>query len=338
VKTSIRLLVSLALAAAMLWRFVRWSGLSWAELFGSWRRVDMSTWATALALHAGVYALRAVRFRLLFPPAVRPGLGSLLAVGAAHNLAAYVLPAKTGEATFVLYARRVCGVSGSQALASLITSRLLDLCTVCAGLGAACLSLAGGRDTASGWFAPLGGALLVLGFALGLLAWKSHWLVAIYTRVAAVTRLNRTRLGRRADELAHRVAAALREAGGEGRVIAAALVSAPLWLGIFLFYGVLVRGLGLSETIDLSQAALGSGLAVLANLLPVNGFAGFGTQEAGWVLGFGALGVSKDVATATSVGVHLIQLGNVVLFGVLGHIALGLLPTRDGSTDQSDAR
>ena len=327
-KILLRLAISLALAALLLWGFGRWSGLSWRELFGSWRQVDFATWATALGLHAGVYVLRAWRFQLLFPPAARPGIGSLLAVGSAHNLAAYVLPAKTGEASFVIYARRACGVSGSQALASLITSRLLDLCTVCAGLGVACLFLATGRGDAPAWFAPLGAALSVLAVFIGLLAWKSHWLVAIYTKLAQLTRLDRTRLGQRVDGLAIKVAAALREAGGEGRVIQAALVSAPQWLGIFLFYGVLVRGLGLSDTIDLSQAALGSGLAVVANLLPINGFAGFGTQEAGWVLGFGALGVPKDLATATSVGVHLIQLGNVVLFGLLGHIALALIPSR----------
>lgn len=327
-KTILRLAVSLALAALLLWGFGRWSGLSWSELLGSWRSVDFATWATALGLHAAVYALRAWRFQLLFPPTSRPGIGSLLAVGAAHNLAAYILPAKTGEATFVLYSRRACGVSGSRALASLITSRLLDLCTVCAGLGVACLYLSAARGDAPDWFASLGAVLIALALVIGLLAVKSHWLIALYTKLARSTRLDRTRVGRRADGLALRVSAALREAGGEGRVIWAALVSAPQWLGIFLFYGVLVRGLGLSDTVDLSQAALGSGLAVVANLLPINGFAGFGTQEAGWVLGFGALGVPKDIATATSVGVHMIQLGNVVLLGILGHIALALMPAR----------
>ncbi|MCA8979857.1 MAG: flippase-like domain-containing protein, partial [Planctomycetes bacterium] len=308
-KTLLRIAASLALAALLLWGFGRWSGLSWGELFGSWRSVDLATWTTALGLHAAVYVLRAWRFQLLFPPAARPGIGRLLAVAAAHNLAAYVMPAKTGEAAFVLYARKTCGVSGSQALASLITSRLLDLCTVCAGLGVACSVLAAGRGNAPAWFTPLGAMLAVLAVVIGVLAWKSHWLVALYTVFASYTRLDRTSLGRRADALAQRVSHALLEAGSEGRVIKAALVSAPQWLGIFLFYGVLVRGLGLSETVDLSQAALGSGLAVVANLLPINGFAGFGTQEAGWVLGFGALGVSKDLATATSVGVHMIQLG-----------------------------
>lgn len=327
-KTALRLLLSLAIAALLLWGFAAWSGLSAAELFGAWREVSLATWATALGLHAAVYVLRAWRFRVLFPPDERPSLGSLMAVGAAHNLAAYVLPAKTGEATFVLYAQRACGASGSRALASLVTSRLLDLCTVCAGLGVACAVLASGRGEGPQWFAPLGAVLVALAVAVGALAWKSHRLVDVYTVIARVTRIDRTRLGARAGDLARRVALALREAGGNGRVVVAALISAPQWLGIFLFYGVLVRGLGLSETVDLSQAALGSGLAVVANLLPINGFAGFGTQEAGWVIGFGALGVPKDVATATSVGVHLIQLGNVVLFGLIGHAALALLPRR----------
>lgn len=324
-KTILRLFLSLALAAVLLAAFARWSGLSWGELFGAWRRVDTPTWLLAVALHAAVYALRAWRFQLLFPPAARPGIGSLLAVSAAHNLAAYMLPARMGEASFVVYARRACGVGGSQALASLVTSRLLDLCTACAGVGVACVALSSGRGVAPTWFAPVGWSLLAIGVAVGVLAWRSHWLVVVYTVVARATRLDHTRLGRRLDGLAQSVTNALREAGGENRVLAAALVSAPQWLVAFFFYAVVVRSLGPAETIDLSLAALGSGLVVLANLLPINSFAGFGTQEAVWVFGFSAVGVPEKVAASASVSVHLIQLGNVVLFGLVAHAALALM-------------
>ena len=67
----------------------------------------------------------------------------------------------------------------------------------------------------------------------------------------------------------------------------------------------------------------GSGLAVASNLLPINAFAAFGTQEAGWTLGFGWLGVERDLALSTAVAVHLVQLFDVVLLGVLGHLAMG---------------
>ena len=70
-----------------------------------------------------------------------------------------------------------------------------------------------------------------------------------------------------------------------------------------------------------------------SNLLPINGFAGFGTQEAGWAVGFRMLGVPPDVALATGLGVHVVQLVNVVLMGVLGQVALGLLGSSRRAVD-----
>ena len=72
------------------------------------------------------------------------------------------------------------------------------------------------------------------------------------------------------------------------------------------------------------EATFGSGLAVLTNMLPINGIAGFGTQEAGWVAGFAWLGVGRELALATGLGAHLVQLANACLFGLLGHLAMGL--------------
>ena len=57
-----------------------------------------------------------------------------------------------------------------------------------------------------------------------------------------------------------------------------------------------------------------------------NAFAGVGTQEAGWVLGFGILGIERDTAFATGLAVHLVQLFNVCAMGLAGHVAMGLMP------------
>ena len=56
----------------------------------------------------------------------------MLAIGAAHNLASYVLPARSGEASLVLYLRGTCGVAPGAAVASLVVSRALD-CMLGAG-------------------------------------------------------------------------------------------------------------------------------------------------------------------------------------------------------------
>lgn len=320
-----RILISLLLAALLLAALAWWGGVGPAEMGRALRALPARTYFVALALHAAIYLLRALRFRLLLPPASRPPFGHVLAVSSAHNLAAYVLPAKTGEASFVVYLKGLCGVRGAESLASLLISRLLDLATLSGGVGAAALVLGLVEgDGARAWALPLGGVLLAAALALGLLCLRSDWLPTGARELARLLRLDRRGLGAKLAAATEQVAAALREAGRGGRLLAGALVSLPLWVGVFLFYAVLARGLGIGA--DLAHATFGSGLAIAANLLPVNGLAGFGTQEAGWVVGFGLLGVPRDLALSSGLGAHLVQLANVILFGLLAHLALGLLP------------
>jgi len=102
-----------------------------------------------------------------------------------------------------------------------------------------------------------------------------------------------------------------------------------MWLGIFAFYHLLAHSFGLPQELGLASVAFGSSLAVLTNLLPVNSFAGFGTQEGGWLLGFGLLGVARELALSTGLGVHLAQLASTIVLGLAGHAAMGWLPARE---------
>ena len=319
--------MSLAVAGGLLALLWVWAGLDLETLKAAWRRLPASVYLTALGIHVALYVLRAVRFRLLLPVDERPSLLQVSAVSGAHNLAAFVLPAKTGEVSLVIYLKRVCGVSGAAGLASLLVSRLLDLGLLMGSVGAACLfveTLDGGALPT--WVRPTGFTLLTASIVVFVLAMRGDGLVAVYRLIARVTRFERTKLGARLGGKAAEVSESLRAAGK--RWIAAALVSLPLWIGVYLFYAVLARGFGLPDTITLVEAAFGSGLAMAANLLPVNGFAGFGTQEAGWGLGFVALGVPRDLAVSTGFGAHIVQLANICLLGVLGHLAMGLFPKR----------
>ena len=80
-----------------------------------------------------------------------------------------------------------------------------------------------------------------------------------------------------------------------------------------------------SVEIGFAEAAFGSSVSVMTNVLPVNALAGFGTQETGWVLGFGLLGIDRELAFSTGVSVHLVQLAHVIAFGALGHLVMGFL-------------
>lgn len=327
-KTPLRILLSALVAAVLLKLLFAWGGVSREDFARALKELTLAEWLLALTLHAGIYLARAARFRILVPGARQVPFRGVLAASASHNLAAYVLPAKTGEAALVVYLRAHCGIPATAGLASLLVSRLLDLATLAGAMALACLviALAPGREPPA-WVGP--GAVLLLALALGfvVLGARARALADLGIWGVRALGLAGTALGQRATDLARRVAEALESAGRGRRYRWAAGLSLLVWLGVFLFYAVLARATGL-ERVGLAEATFGSSLAVASNLLPVNAFAAFGTQEAGWALGFGFLGVDRDAALATGVAVHLVQLLDVVLLGLAGHLAMGLRSSR----------
>lgn len=330
-----RLALSAAIAALLLWLLAAWGDVSLDDLTGAWRRLSPSVYLIGLAVHASIYVVRSQRFRVLLPREHRPNPAVMLAVSAAHNLAAYVLPAKTGELTLVMYLKATSGVPAHSGFAALVVSRLLDLATLSFSVACAALWLALMRsDAAPAWLVPCALVLLALAVVLMVLSARSDLLVRLFERVASALHLGRSETGRKLLLRMRDVATALREAGSGSSLWIATALSLVMWILIFVFYGVLARGFGLPPEMGVADAAFGSGLAQLTNLLPINGLAGFGTQEAGWVVGFGLLGVPKDLAMSTGLGVHLVQILNTCAFGLAGHFAMGVLGARSGATGE----
>ncbi|HUR28851.1 MAG TPA: lysylphosphatidylglycerol synthase transmembrane domain-containing protein, partial [Planctomycetota bacterium] len=259
---------------------------------------------------------------------------AMLAISAAHNLAAYVLPAKTGEMALVVYLRSHSGVPATAGLAALRVSRLLDLATLCLCLSAAMVYLAFARPAVvPAWFHAVALLLLAATALLLLLSARSDVLVRSAAWLARSAGLARWKLAAKLLLRAEELGLALREAPAGRALWIAAAQSLAMWLGIFVFYCILARSFGLPADLGLADAAFGSSLAVLTNLLPVNSFAGFGTQEGGWVVGFGVLGVPRDLALSTGLGVHLAQLASTIVLGLAGHAAMGWLPGRAAASE-----
>ncbi len=320
-----RLCVSFLAAAAVLVPLFVWGGVDGETIGSTWARLSFFAWLPAFALHAFLYVVRSWRFAVLLPAEHRPPQRQMLSVCAAHTLATFVLPAKLGEATFVLYAGRVAGVPAAASVAALVVSRILDMASVFLALGVACVAMhQAGAWPEHAWFLPAGVALLALSAGGFGLAARGDSLLAALRFLLRALRLDDTRPGRALAGRVDSLESALRHAGSPARLAAAAALSLLAWLAVFLFCAILARGLGIGAHIGLLEAIFGSALAMITSLVPLSAFANFGTFEAGWVGGFGLFGVPGDVAVATGVGLHLVQLAHVVALGLLGHAGMAL--------------
>jgi hypothetical protein len=335
--TLLRIVLSLLFAAMLLVPLWLYGGLEVADLRQAWERLTLSALLPALGLYVGMSLLRTVRFLLLTPPAERPRFVPFLGVTCAYTMAATVLPAKIGEATFVLYANRACGVPSTSGLAALVVSRLLDLATLSGMFAVTCFALQMSHAYPGiPWFMAVGSLLAAISAVCFFLSARGDLLVILALTIVRWFGLERVRTGRMIVSKSEQVAGALRFAGGEGRLVRATLVSIPIWVSIFLFCAVLGRGFGLSGELSLAELSFGSALAIVTSLIPISAFANFGTLEAGWVIGFELLGVPRDLGAATGLGLHVVQVGLCVAVGVVGHLIMGVTkrggPVRAGGT------
>jgi uncharacterized protein (TIRG00374 family) len=324
-KIAVRVLVSLCVAAALLVLLMVLGHVDLADVRRTCASLSLEVYLESLAIYVCIYLLRTVRFRILLPPEHRPSFGATFSINAAYQMAALTLPARIGEATFVVYSNRVSDVPASEGLAALVVARVLDLATLALGLSIACLALAasGGYSNLPwlGWVGAASGAVAIVLF---LLSARGDLLLALSDAIARALELDRFERGRKLLAMTEKTSEALRRAGGRGPLVRAALVSLPTWLLVFLFCAVLARGLGLPSETTLAQATLASAFAILMSLVPLSAFASFGTLETGWVIGFGLVGIDAKLATATGLGFHFVQLVDIVLLGVIGHVGMGL--------------
>lgn len=338
-KASLRIALSLGVAGLLLACLLVFGDVDLREVGANLRRMPPSVFFTALGIHVGIYVFRALRFRLLLPHGSRPRFGRLMVLTAAHNMASYLMPAKTGEASWLIYMKSQCGVGTSSSLASLVIARMLDGAVLCGSLALACLMIGLSHEyddtlfqetEAQVFLATVGSGLALLVVVFLALAWRADLLLRLLTVTFRYMRLHHWSAGEKVVAKLYQASVALRDAGKAHLLGGALLCSIPIWLGVFSFYDLLGNQLGL-ESYDKSfvEMIFGSSLAVAANLLPVNGVAGAGTQEGGWLLGFGMLGVPKTDALQSSLGAHAVQLFNVVAMGMIAHVFMGLLPRVD---------
>lgn len=321
-----RLFLSLGFALLLLVLLFVLGGVDLADVVDTLARLSPEAYALALGLHLATTGGRAVRFQLLIPRSARPSFRHALSIAAAHNMASYVLPLKAGEASLIVYLKLQCGTPAGVALAALLVSRFLDAAALCAGLAAACFSL---RDAGSApqWMGSAALALVALAGVFLLLSLRGDLLVRALELWLRWFRVQRLGFGQRLLERTNGLALALRAAAGGWRLALAALVTAPMWFTIFGFYSLLALEFGIPATQTFLERAFGASLAALFNLLPINAAAGAGTQELGWVTGFHVvLGVDEKLALTSGLGVHAVQLFNVVMMGLVAHLAMGVMP------------
>lgn len=255
--------------------------------------------------------LRAARYRLLLPSSEgrrRPAFLPVLLVTAARNMFVDLLPARTGELSYVVALNQACGIPARAGFSSMALSLFLDFSALLAlVLGIAGVSIARGLmpPWMSAALAAVTAATVIFGAVIFFVIGSGTRLAErLFPRLAAVP------LIRKLFDFALGLAGAISETPVRRVMLPAFLLS--LGVRCFKYAGFYLAFLGVTRASmpELASAPMpGVVLALLggeaAAALPIPAFMSFGTYELGGTLALCALGFSAEQSKIAMFVVHI---------------------------------
>jgi uncharacterized protein (TIRG00374 family) len=309
-KYAVVLLCTLFLIAILL------SQIHVQNLVGVLSRLSWQWFLVGLLLCVCNYSLRSLRFQLLISS--KPvSFMNLLPVSFVHGMYNQLLPLRTGEISYMIILKKTHNVSLSEGFSTLFVARVFDLCVISVIL--TILSILYLDDLPNDFLkyvVLISG--MVIGFTVTLffvkaIAWK---IFRIVEKVFMLMRLEKSvffgRLLRTMKEVTN-VFHVIRSQRNGAKILALTVL---IWCSTFLILYVVLLSIG--YPLNLWKVVFVNVAVIMTTLLPVQGFANFGTLEASWTVVFLWLGYSKDVAIVTAFGSHVVLLAYVICLGVMG--------------------
>lgn len=255
------------------------------------------------------YLTRALRFYILLG---KVSFKDLINVTCAHNFANTIMPARTGELSYI-YLTKKFGVSTSTSMATLMVARSLDFIFVSLFLIISALSIERLPSPIAGliWLIA-GGMLLVTVFLIGILYFGEP-IVGFLKNLRKKIKIGL--LGYLLRKVIETMEA-VKILRSKRIMLASGISSGIMWFFLIssLYFCLTAFNVGLI----FREIVLISCILILLPILPFYGVAGFGTTEATATVLLMSFGVGKSHAIVASFGAHIICLIYTGLLGALG--------------------
>lgn len=257
--------------------------------------------------------LRALRFTNLIYSRPMKWL-ELIPVSALHNILMYLMPAKTGDVTYIFIAKNRLDLSLTEGTATLLAARFYDFSVVALTLA---ILLPFSRSEMPDWIflSAIIFCTLILVGTMGILVFLKFSKPTLESVNSLTENPKQTSRLQGIRAAWYKFIAGLREIqshGAHGRV---ALLTAGIWLSIYSNFYFATKSMGLS--VSFYQITIISMVMIPLTLLPLQGFANIGTHEIGWTSVLVAFNYPYQTALAIAAGSHFVLLLSVLLGGGL---------------------
>ena len=272
----------------------------------------------AFILYTGSYFLRAWRFHILLNEEI--GIKDLFYIECVHNMMNNLLPARTGELSYVYLLKKMNNRTTGEGLATLVVARIFDFFGLAILFFMAILMINDipGIIRNALWLIAL--FTIVLLIILVVLLYTGRTFVTSLKKTAERFHAEKNRLVNYTLRKSFDTVDSLEKIQIKKQGSFLLVLSIFIWGLNYLMVYLIITGMNLQ--LPFLIIILGGTFILLTTVLPVQGIGGFGTTETIWTLVFVPLGVSLDAAIISAFCYHIISIVFYGAIGIYGYIKL----------------
>jgi uncharacterized protein (TIRG00374 family) len=268
-----------------------------------------------LFLYTLSYLFRGLRFHILLDKKI--SLNDLFHIVCVHNMVNSILPARSGELSYIYILKKYHNKSTGEGVATLMVARVLDFITISLLFFISSLFVSNLPEMFSNiiWVVVLFTALLAI--FLIVLLYAGEIFLKFADAFFTTIKLNKNSVVNFFLRKAREVVDSFTNIKNNGKMMELFIISFVIWFILYSLNYTLIKSLGMD--IGFFEVLLASTFVVFMSVLPVQGLGGFGTYEVGWTIGFIGIGLTKELAINSGIVIHIIGIIYYVLLGMYGY-------------------
>jgi len=263
------------------------------------------------------YLFRALRLYILLNREI--GIKELFSIVCIHTTALNILPARSGELSYIYLLNKRHKRTTGEGAASLITIRIMDIITVSLFFFISLIITHDLPPIVMNAIKIIGLFLFFTVLFIIMFILNCDRFVYLLRNLSIYLKINEKKavnyIFNKLDEMSRTFQKLTRTL-----FINSIIISICIWIMLYSSLYSLIEAMGIGVTFDLFLLA--STFFLMTSIIPVQGFGGFGTLEGGWAISFMAVGVAKDAAISSGIIVHIISIIYLILLFIIGFSGL----------------
>lgn len=289
-----------------------------ADIITTVADIDSLYLIAGFLLYVCSYLFRALRFHILLNRDV--GIRGLFSIVCVHNMMNNLLPARTGELSYMYLLKKVHNRSLEEGIATLTIARILDFITISLIFFSSALLIADVPATLTHVFSGIVACLVLAVLFLFSLVYRREKCICTIESIAENLNLKRFRLTNYLLEKMSKTIDSIAVIRSRRVILSSFLLSFMIWCALYSMIAVVLKGMHLD--LSITVIILGSTFSIFTNVLPIPSVGAFGIYEGAWTVAFMSLGVCKECAVISGFGVHIISFMYFVLLGSYGILVM----------------